>query len=72
MALSGAISLLTGYAGFVTSYVIFCAGASTTASDASYAASTGALAGIWGVFGLVAMLPFVIRLGRRGQSVSGP
>jgi cytochrome bd-type quinol oxidase subunit 1 len=70
--LSGAISLLTGWAGFVTSYAVFCVDPPTATSEATCAASTGALAAVWGVLGLVAMLPFVIRLGSRGAPTAAP
>lgn len=64
--LGAAMAALTGYTGFVTSYTVFCGTSPLTAAgDASCAASTGALAAVSGVLGLVAVLPFAIRLRRR-------
>jgi quinol-cytochrome oxidoreductase complex cytochrome b subunit len=61
-------ALATTYAGFATSIAVFCAGPPTAAEGATCAASTGALAGIWGVLGPVATLPFAVGLGRRRRA----
>ena len=64
---SAAAALATAYAAFVTSYAVFCvSNPPTTAGDASCAASTGATAAVFGVFGVVATLPFAVRLRRHG------
>ena len=61
------VAALTATAAFATSFAFFCvSNPPTAAGDASCAASTGALAGIYGLLGLVAVLPFATRLMRRG------
>jgi len=61
--LGAAMAPITSYAGCVTSYAVYCTSRpATAAGDATCAASTGALAAIWGIFGVVAMLPFAVRL----------
>lgn len=64
--LGAVTAAVTGYAGFVTSYTVFCATSPPTLQgDASWAASTGALAGVFGVLVLAAELRFAVRLRRR-------
>lgn len=64
--LSAVVALATSYAGFVTSYRVYCVTTPpTTAGDASCAASTGSVAAVFGVLGLLTVLPFATRLRRR-------
>ena len=74
-ALAAAVAPLTAYAGFVLSYAVFCTSAHPTASqNAQCTASSGSLAGIFGVIGPAMVLPplfFLMRRRALGTS-SGP
>jgi hypothetical protein len=65
-ALGAAVAPLTAYAGFVLSYAVFCTNAHPTAAqNAQCVASSGSLAGIFGVIGPVMVLPPLYFLMRR-------
>jgi hypothetical protein len=65
-ALAAAVAPLTAYAGFVLSYAVFCTSASPTPSqNAQCVASSGSLAGIFGVIGPAMVLPPLFLLMRR-------
>src|SRR3981081_4038578 len=65
-ALAAAVAPLTAYAGFVLSYAVFCTSAHPTASqNAQCTASSGSLAGIFGVIGPAMVLPPLFLLMRR-------
>ena len=59
---SGLLALATAEAGLVTSFSGFCSRfGSSTGESACITASTGALAGIFGLFGVLLVLPFAIQ-----------
>jgi hypothetical protein len=65
VAVAGGWAVLTAYVGFAASYASLCVASNPTpANDAQCAASTGALAGIFGIV-ILAALPFAVVL-RRG------
>jgi hypothetical protein len=65
-ALAAAVAPLTAYAGFVLSYAVFCTSANPTASqNAQCVASSGSVAGMFGVIGPAMVLPPLFLLMRR-------
>jgi hypothetical protein len=65
-ALGAVLAPLTAYAGFVLSYAVFCTSAHPTApQNAECVASSGSLAGIFGVIGPAMVLPPLFLLMRR-------
>lgn len=65
-ALGAVLAPLTAYAGFVLSYAVFCTSAHPTAAqNAQCVASSGSLAGIFGVIGPAMVLPPLFLLMRR-------
>jgi hypothetical protein len=70
VAFAGGWAFLTAYAGFVSSYASLCVAANPTpANDAACAASTGALAGFFGIV-ILAALPFAVALRRHPISIT--
>jgi hypothetical protein len=65
-ALGAAVAPLTAYAGFVLSYAVFCTSTHPTAAqNAQCVASSGSMAGIFGVIGPAMVLPPLFLLMRR-------
>lgn len=72
-ALGAAVAPLTAYAGFVLSYAVFCTSAHPSATQsAQCVASSGSLAGIFGVIGPAMVLPPVFLLMRRRALGTSP
>ena len=72
-ALGAAVAPLTAYAGFVLSYAVFCTSAHPTAAqNAQCVASSGSLAGIFGVIGPAMVLPPLFFLMRRRALGTSP
>jgi hypothetical protein len=72
-ALGAAVAPLTAYAGFVLSYAVFCTTTHPTAAqNAQCVASSGSLAGIFGVIGPAMVLPPLYFLMRRRALGASP
>jgi hypothetical protein len=69
---SAVLALVTAEAGLITSFSGYCSRFSTAATMAAcFTAASGALAGIFGLFGVLLVLPFTTRKSAPDRSPSG-